>query len=528
MAMCAWAVVDVMFVHVTSGLAAPTYDAMVRARFHAAAPDPRIVIVDIDEASLLRMGKEFGSWPWPRDTLATVLDYVEKQAPAAVLWDVVFSEPDLLNPGGDAAFNTAVANSAHSHFSVVRLPPGNDAQSQISQKVLPGLWLPGQLHKAGQSDATVALIPPALPDLAAGRLGYNNGYVDPDGVLRQYRYAERLSDGSAIQSIALSALSGIVPDRYQAMAAQARVQVSPGDELIAWRAKADSYPRVPFADVFDAADGGRQGIKLPDFKGKVILIGSTAPNLHDVHPTSLSPHHLGVDALATAVDNALNGHQLRKLPLWLQLVLACALFVGLAIWVSTHSVASLAPVTMVVPALLLGLSYLSLNLLPVFVDLHIAAGFGLLMLAALRAWSDRRRDYWCHLPTELQHGELQLWLLAGHKPWDGAALEALMNALQKHAPHCRLVLTEGGVTWPAKRNFPALAEVVAVVGSGPALGTAQVTLQNELIPYLRATSEMMPSSPDILMSSIFAGWSVLLAPANPDAQSPNNPTKGSP
>src|SRR5687767_4614133 len=92
----AWMVLDVAVFKVSFGVARPAYDAMVRARLWAAPPDPRIVIVDIDEASLARMSPEFGRWPWPRDTLATVLDHVESQQPAAIVWDVVFSDPDKL------------------------------------------------------------------------------------------------------------------------------------------------------------------------------------------------------------------------------------------------------------------------------------------------------------------------------------------------------------------------------------------------------------------------------------------------
>ena len=68
----------------------------------------------IDEASLARMGKEFGRWPWPRDTLASVLTHIERQQPAAIVWDIVFSDADRLSPGGDAAFNAAAARSRHS------------------------------------------------------------------------------------------------------------------------------------------------------------------------------------------------------------------------------------------------------------------------------------------------------------------------------------------------------------------------------------------------------------------------------
>ena len=193
---CLWVLLDVLVLQFTSGLAPASFDAMVRARMVVAAPDPRIVVVDIDEPSLKRMAAEFGRWPWPRDTLATVLDYLEQQQPAAIVWDIVFSDADRLSPGGDAAFNAAAARSRHSHFPVARLPASSDGQSQITRAELPGLWVPG----APGHGATVAVIPPALPAVAAARLGFNNGYVDADGVLRRYRAFDSLPDGGSIQS----------------------------------------------------------------------------------------------------------------------------------------------------------------------------------------------------------------------------------------------------------------------------------------------------------------------------------------
>jgi adenylate cyclase len=47
------------------------YDVRVQLTMPATVDD-RIVIVDIDEASQL----ELGQWPWPRDTLATIVDHL--------------------------------------------------------------------------------------------------------------------------------------------------------------------------------------------------------------------------------------------------------------------------------------------------------------------------------------------------------------------------------------------------------------------------------------------------------------------
>jgi adenylate cyclase len=478
----AWVVLDVMVFKISGGLARSSFDAMVRARVNATAPDPRIVIIDIDEASLARMGREFGRWPWPRDTLATVLEFLERHGPKAIVWDVVFSDADHLSPGGDAAFDAAVKKSPHSHFSVVRLPPANDGLSQITRTALPGLWVPHAtgLKPATQTQpATVALIPPALPGVAASRLGYNNGYVDRDGVLRRYRYIEPLADGSAIQSIVASVVFSINAKAHGENLIRAAGVFEPQDELIAWRARPNAYPRVSFADVFAQAEGGaaaKPGASQTSFADKIIIIGSTAPSLHDIHPTPLSPMQPGVDSLATALDNALNQRQLHELPRWLQAVLAIALCAGLALWVQFASVASLAPALFALPIALLGISYLSLNGLPIFLDLHLAAGLALVFLALLRVWSTLRRNHWCAPPIATNQ-PLAIWAWERRDSWLEAPLDRLIDAVALHAPTCRVVVCDASITWPATLRWPELARCAAVVGPRDDLLAAQAALQ---------------------------------------------------
>ena len=519
-----WVVLDVLVFRITGGLALSTYDAMVRARVHAAAPDPRIVIVDIDEASLARMGKEFGRWPWPRDTLASVLGHIEAQAPLAIVWDVVFSEADRLSPGGDAAFDQAARRSRHSHFSVVRLPPANDAVSEITRAALPGLWFasaavapasspPSVAASApGLGQATVALIAPALPAVAAGPLGFNNGYVDSDGVLRRYRYAEPLADGGVLQAIALSVLRAFDAPAATALAHRAVVAFASGGELIAWREKPDVYPRVSIADVFAQADGGKPVVAVPSFSGKLVIIGSTAPSLHDVHPTPLSPMQAGVDSLATVIDNAVNQRALAELPRWLQAVIAVALIVGMALWAQFKSVASLAPALFALPAALMGINYLSLNGLPVFLDLHLAAALALLFVAVLRPWSSLRRAYWCSPPPP-GPGPFAVWSLRRAGPWLDDALDRLIDAVEKHAPECRIVVVDASVTWPTTLRWPELATGAAVVGPWAALQAARPKLEPALRRLARPSAEplALSSHPDRekLVATSLAAWSTL-------------------
>ena len=466
----AWIVVDVLLVGVTGGLAQTTYDNMVRGRLITAPADPRIVIIDIDESALARMATEFGRWPWPRDTLASVLDYVEEQQPAAVVWDIIFSDVDRLNPGGDAAFDAAAKRSAHSHFGLVRLPKDNDDKSELTQKNLPSLWVKTAPQETKEL-STVALIPPVLPGVAARPLGYNNGYVDRDGILRRYRYFERLDDGGMIQSLPMSVVQQVDPqahafwlERFLNKAQKvASDNATEDDVLINWRKKANSYPHINFADVFALADGDQPKEKVPSFAGKIVIIGSTAPSLHDIHPTPLSSAQPGVESLATGIDNALNKRVMREMPKWLGALVAIVMCVGLAFWTYHKSVSSLAAGMLGLPSVMLGISFISLNTEHLFLDLHLSAALGLLFVALLRVWFIIQKRHWCSDMPPL-HAPLAVWSWRAQEPWRDQQLQILMRELQAHAFNCRIMLLD--IT-PASSNlvrWKPFANLLALVG----------------------------------------------------------------
>src|ERR1700730_13464003 len=62
--------------------------------------DPRVktarpvTIVDIDEKSLAK----FGQWPWPRTRIADMIVNLTRLGAAAIAFDIMFAEPDPLNP----------------------------------------------------------------------------------------------------------------------------------------------------------------------------------------------------------------------------------------------------------------------------------------------------------------------------------------------------------------------------------------------------------------------------------------------
>ncbi|HYL80014.1 MAG TPA: CHASE2 domain-containing protein, partial [Candidatus Acidoferrum sp.] len=49
-----------------------------------------LVLVAIDEASL----ETFGRWPWPRDRHGYMVQFLKEAGAKAIVFDVIFSEPD--------------------------------------------------------------------------------------------------------------------------------------------------------------------------------------------------------------------------------------------------------------------------------------------------------------------------------------------------------------------------------------------------------------------------------------------------
>ena len=358
----------------------------------------------------------------------------------------------------------------------------------------------------------MALIPPALPAIAASRLGFNNGYVDRDGVLRRYRYAEVLPDGSVIHSLPLSVVQALDRPAYEAILDRALDADTNRDELIAWRNKPDSYPRVSFADVFAEAEGAKPSAPVPSFSGKVVIVGATAPSLHDIHPTPLSVSQAGVDALATTIDNALNQRHIKEVPQRLQATLAIMLCIGLALWGSASSLSSLAPALFILPLSLIGLSFLSLNNAPIFFDLHLPAGLALLFLALLRSWNGLRRNHWS-TPPDLAAGPLAIACWEQGEAWTDGSVERLMNAVELHAPTCRLIVDDVSVSWPSTLRWPELSRLASVVGPLADLEAAHAALSAELqIPELRC-GQLIPvvGTPDrdnLVQHALLARWTL--------------------
>jgi hypothetical protein len=81
--------------------------------------------------------------------------------------------------------------------------------------------------------------------------------------------------------------------------------------LLNWRGKPFSYNYIGFSGAYTSRITGDAAAAANEFKDKIVIIGSTAPNLYDVRSTPMAEMYPGVELLATAIDNYKHGDSLR-------------------------------------------------------------------------------------------------------------------------------------------------------------------------------------------------------------------------
>lgn len=369
------ALADTVFLHVTENMRQTSFDMMMRYRIMVSKPDPDIVIVDINEASLAAMADDYGRWPWPRQVLGEFLEQIEKQQPRAVVFDILFSDADVYNPDSDAYFDAAIASTNNTFFPILRLDTDSDKLSQIKPGMIPGVQA---LSDDAEQDATVAVVlPPFAAAINGGRLGTHNIYPDADGVVRNYQI---YSDDYGWKLPSLSARLARAEGWPEADAQQV---------LLNWRGPPFTYHYVSFSDVY--TDFGSKVKKRPanEFTNKIVIIGSTAPSLFDSKPTPLSKIHPGVEIMATAMDNMKHGDYLR-FPEARVLFLLLALAVVWLTAIGFYRNAGRAKIDLLFgfsQFILIGISYATINFTDTYINLTGPMAVGLLYFSVARIYS---------------------------------------------------------------------------------------------------------------------------------------------
>jgi adenylate cyclase len=311
--------------------------------------DPRIVIVDIDEKSLAEKdaGGE-GHWPWPRDRLALLLDKLfDRHGAAVVAFDVVFAERD--ESSGIRVLERLGSGDLHAvpqfQAALRRIRPTLEYDDIFARKMKGRNVVLGYTFSsegAGVAPKKGALPPPILPKGAFGARrtgatrwsgytgnlrelqsaakagGHFNPYTDPDGVTRRVPMLAEY-DGAYYEPLSLAVVRSLL--------GSPALKVIYGEESLT-----DDYIGIEYLDVgsfripvdehltamvpyrggygsfkyYSVVDVLQDRVPPDALRGKIVLVGTTAPGLKDLRATPVDPVYPGVEVHANLIAGILD------------------------------------------------------------------------------------------------------------------------------------------------------------------------------------------------------------------------------
>ncbi len=332
--------------------------------------DSPVVFIDIDEASLQRIGQ----FPWPRSIFADLVEKMTAAGSAAIAFDILFTEPDrtapseilpiwqtLLNKADpkawealqaavtaqitspDDAFGRAMANAP-----VVMATMMNDEVSTLPSPKA-GVAVRAQEIDEAQGIDPMRSVPssnyaianrPVLNDNAVG-LGSINARIDDDGIIRRasllFRAGDNVYPSLALESLRVAQRAGSIVLRasdvrgegaYTSGFGLSRLKVG----QIITPIEPDGSMRLYYAPSEQIDTISAYEILQPDFDimrlaGKIAFIGTSAAGLKDIRATPLNQATPGVEVHIQTVQQIIAGTFLTR-PIWVQLYEGIATFVS--------------------------------------------------------------------------------------------------------------------------------------------------------------------------------------------------------
>jgi len=317
--------------------------------------DERVAIVDIDEKSLAQVGQ----WPWPRDRMAQLVDELYARQHASLLgFDMVFAEAD--HSGGLPQLRALANNELRDDEAFLaqlhRLEPELNHDQRFAQALQGRPVVLGYYFTGDRNGRTNGQLPAPVmaSDALRGRIvrmtswngyganiaqlaqaaphaGFFNAVPDNDGVVRSTPLVAEYR-GDYYESLSLAMfrrLAGdplvtpgfpherLVPLDYGRLES---IRLQHGNQTLRIPVDSKVASLVPFRGNGGSAGGSYRYYSASDIvngrlppdtlRGKIVLIGTTAPGLMDLRITPVGGDYPGVEVHANLISGMLDG----KLP----------------------------------------------------------------------------------------------------------------------------------------------------------------------------------------------------------------------
>ncbi len=227
--------------------------------YYPGNPLSDIIIVEIDDESIYKLGE----WPLSRDHYATVIENLNGSK--VIGMDIIFDIPR----NGDEEFAQVLKN-----YSVVLAIEYKDLSFKNGEIYAENLLKPNDSLGTPNQDFDI---------------GFVNLYTDDDKVTRSINpKISSMEEYEPFSSVIVKDYSGVKTD------------LGNSRMLIKFYSEPRGYQYVSFYDVYNNSEN------LPDFKGKIILIGYTASGVDDTFLVPISDKAMpGVEIHANLIQSIL-------------------------------------------------------------------------------------------------------------------------------------------------------------------------------------------------------------------------------
>ena len=287
--------------------------------------NPNIIMIDADDASAQQLGR----WPWPRSLHTQMINFLGSENPAAIVYDILFSQPVDETEDRLLAQATKKSGKMIYPFAASLASYGNKTKNVALPKYFPDNLLKETSETKKYLSIENVILP--LPELV--RFSKGMGHIaanrDSDGVIRRVPLFVR-NKGSLIPSLALQAVlawMNVSPEQVEIdgkeiLLKKANLPNNPipvdihipidskGQMLINYAGKwSETFKHASFASVL--ASNEKTTGKMEEVEGKLILV-SNALSGQDIKPTPVEKDYPGSGIHANIINTIITQKFLRE------------------------------------------------------------------------------------------------------------------------------------------------------------------------------------------------------------------------
>lgn len=288
-------------------------------------PNKDIVILAIDDASYEYILEHYGEWPISRKVYADIINFIEKDNPKAIVFDLMF----IKSFKNDLASDNLLANTMGKYSNIytginfdnesfdlrkpINLPDKMKANVNIESKNI-------NIKKTFNFSNCRPIISQLLNNNT--KVGMININRSNDGIIRTapsfamykneyYPYlslivGNNIKNGEYIKNYTINKKSNLISNKLNIPL------INTGECVLNWYGPAQqTYKNIPFYKLVKLTKGEQISDKY-NFKNKIVFVGTTAQSLFDTKSVPIDKIYPGVEIHATYLNNIIDNSFIRK------------------------------------------------------------------------------------------------------------------------------------------------------------------------------------------------------------------------